>query len=191
MTMDDLRRAVRAETGLARYVEQQWKKEIGSPASRAKLVAARRADYEKEYVHGWQIFFNTFQNIGQKDPGRVMQEARGKADAAWARLHGGERFDVVARQLSEDQVSRPQGGDLGWSSRNAYGRQWAEALASLKPGEISKPFRTQYGYHIVKYLPLAEKELLAVAHQDYLQERISAILDDLNKNAKVVKFTKK
>ena len=66
------------------------------------------------------------------------------------RLRGGEDFDTLARAHSQDTVSAAKGGDLGWVNKGETVPAFEEALDNLPPGEISKPVKTRFGWHIVE-----------------------------------------
>ena len=66
-------------------------------------------------------------------------------------LKGGD-FAVLATATSEDPGSGAQGGDLGWTGPGTFVPEFEAAIATLKDGEISEPFHTQYGWHIVQML---------------------------------------
>jgi peptidyl-prolyl cis-trans isomerase SurA len=65
---------------------------------------------------------------------------------------GKEEFGVIAKTYSQDTASAVSGGDLGWSESSVFVPEFAGVVAGLKEGEISQPFRTQYGWHIVQVL---------------------------------------
>ena len=75
---------------------------------------------------------------------------RTRAEQLLARARAGEDFAALARENSDDAGSKSQGGDLGWSTREAFVAPFAEALFALTPGELSGPVRTQFGYHIIR-----------------------------------------
>ncbi len=60
-----------------------------------------------------------------------------------------QSFEEMAKIYSEDG-SRDQGGDLDWSKRGSMVPEFEAVVFKLKPGEISKPFESRFGYHIVK-----------------------------------------
>ena len=60
-----------------------------------------------------------------------------------------EAFDAVARELSTDPSVQETGGELGWITPFRYVYPLEEAVYNTELGKISKPFRTQYGWHIV------------------------------------------
>lgn len=63
---------------------------------------------------------------------------------------GGKDFGELAKQYSQDPGSAHNGGDLGWSERGAFVAPFADALFSMKVGEIRGPVKTQFGYHIIR-----------------------------------------
>jgi peptidyl-prolyl cis-trans isomerase SurA len=67
-------------------------------------------------------------------------------------LNKGENFAAVASVVSEDPGSAAEGGDLGWASPGTYVPEFEKQLAQLQPDEISQPFRTQFGWHIIQLL---------------------------------------
>jgi peptidyl-prolyl cis-trans isomerase SurA len=68
------------------------------------------------------------------------------------RILKGEDFAGIAATASEDPGSAPDGGDLGWSGPGTFVPEFDKAVADLKPNEISEPFKTRYGWHIVQML---------------------------------------
>ena len=66
--------------------------------------------------------------------------------------HNPADFAVLAKSLSQDPGSAADGGDLGWSSPDVYAPEFAQKVETLKVDEISEPFHTQYGWHIVEVL---------------------------------------
>jgi peptidyl-prolyl cis-trans isomerase SurA len=68
------------------------------------------------------------------------------------RIEKGESFAGIASTASEDPGSAPDGGDLGWSGPGTFVPEFDKAIAELKENEISEPFKTRYGWHIVQML---------------------------------------
>jgi peptidyl-prolyl cis-trans isomerase SurA len=68
------------------------------------------------------------------------------------RIEKGEDFAGIASTSSEDPGSAPDGGDLGWSGPGTFVPEFDKAIADLKANEISEPFKTRYGWHIVQML---------------------------------------
>jgi peptidyl-prolyl cis-trans isomerase SurA len=67
------------------------------------------------------------------------------------RLVEGEEFEKLAKEFSDDESSKDQGGDLGWLNSDDFQLPaFKSAVDTLSEGEISNPFQTQFGFHIVK-----------------------------------------
>ena len=65
-------------------------------------------------------------------------------------IQEGADFAALAQSNSEDKGSAVRGGDLGWFGRGAMVRPFEETAFAMEEGQISKPFQTQYGIHIIK-----------------------------------------
>jgi peptidyl-prolyl cis-trans isomerase SurA len=87
-------------------------------------------------------------------PNEVQDDAttRQRLAALRERVLAGEDFGALASVTSEDPGSATRGGDLGWAVPGTYDPQFEEVLAGLAENEISEPFRTQFGWHIVQML---------------------------------------
>ena len=75
-----------------------------------------------------------------------------RLEAVRARIEKGEDFAGLASTLSEDPGSATEGGDLGWTNPGTFVPEFDKAIADLKEKEISEPFKTRYGWHIVQML---------------------------------------
>jgi peptidyl-prolyl cis-trans isomerase SurA len=76
--------------------------------------------------------------------------AKAKIDTLRARIAGGADFAELAKADSEDANTKNDGGDLGWFTADQFGPDFGQRLTSLKDGEVSEPFRTEAGWHIVQ-----------------------------------------
>ncbi len=80
----------------------------------------------------------------------LRNQAKSQAEALLARLKQGEDFAELARQYSGDTGSASAGGDLGYFTRGRMVPEFEEAAFSLRPGEISDPVESDFGYHIIR-----------------------------------------
>src|SRR5450755_2887696 len=80
------------------------------------------------------------------------ETVRQKLGKVRERILKGEEFAGIASATSEDPGSAPDGGDLGWSGPGTFVPEFDKAIANLKPNEISEPFKTRYGWHLVQML---------------------------------------
>ncbi len=72
-----------------------------------------------------------------------------KALDAQSRIAGGESFEDVAKEVSEDVATAESGGDLGWLPRGRLPGEVEEAAFSLGVGELSDPIKTPSGYYLI------------------------------------------
>ncbi len=85
------------------------------------------------------------------EPGQ--KAAQDRIDAAYDRLQKGDSFEQVCRQFSDDATSRANGGVLPMFEPGRWVPAFEDAAFSLtKPGEYTKPVRTNYGWHIIKLI---------------------------------------
>ncbi|WP_428608546.1 peptidylprolyl isomerase [Sedimenticola sp.] len=79
-------------------------------------------------------------------------DARTRLAQLRLRILGGDDFAALARSHSDDKSSAIKGGDLGWVTPGALLPRFEEEVAKLSPGEMSQPFRTEYGWHLAQLL---------------------------------------
>ncbi len=85
----------------------------------------------------------------------VLVNSEEDANKAMARLDKGEKFEEVAKQMSLDG-SRDYGGDLGFFTAGEMVPAFSKAVFALKKGEVSKPVKTDFGWHIIKLEDIQE-----------------------------------
>jgi peptidyl-prolyl cis-trans isomerase SurA len=73
-------------------------------------------------------------------------------------VDGKEDFGVLARQNSQD-ASAPQGGDLGWLNPGETVPEFEQVMNSLRPGEVSQPVHSRFGWHLIQVLERREKDV--------------------------------
>jgi parvulin-like peptidyl-prolyl isomerase len=85
---------------------------------------------------------------------RKEDEALARAEEVIALLNKGDRkFADVAKEYSDDPSATRNGGDLGFFSKGAMVKAFEEkAFAMTKTGELSAPVRTDFGFHVIRYL---------------------------------------
>lgn len=82
----------------------------------------------------------------------VKDSIKVRIDSIYQALKAGANFEEMAKTLSDDKGSATQGGKLPWFGVNQMVKSFEEVAYRLQDGEISEPFETAYGYHIVKKL---------------------------------------
>ncbi len=139
------------------------------------------------------LYDERFANV---DPGteynasHILVETEEEARAVIAELEAGADFAELAREKSTGP-SGPNGGALGWFGKGTMVAPFEEAVMALKPGEISEPVQTQFGWHVIKLNETrpAPKPTLDEVRQtllDELQQRaIEARLQELTAKADI------
>ena len=103
----------------------------------------------------------------------ILVDSKDKAREVYEKLVHGSDFAQLAREYSKDAGTRDQGGDLGFFTRGQMVPPFEEAAFSLKKGEMSEPFQTQFGWHIVK---VDERRQRAAPSFEDMRQRVVAAL---------------
>jgi len=116
---------------------------------------AQKVPAEAEQIHARHILVKT-----EEEAAKVIE-----------RLNAGEDFAAVAQDVSTDTGSKEKGGDLGWFPRGQMVKQFEDAAFALKPGQISDPVQTTFGFHIIEVLEGPETRPLDVATLQSKQQK--------------------
>ena len=79
-------------------------------------------------------------------------EARHRLETLRERIIGGNPFESLARSHSDDKASAIKGGNLGWTSPGDMVPEFEQQMDALATNEISQPFKTSFGWHLVELL---------------------------------------
>ena len=153
----------------------------------------------KEELARKEILYNTFlQNYVQKNPisesdiknayeqykkdlgsqefnaKHILLANEQEAKDVIAELNKGGNFNKIAKDKSKDTGSKDKGGDLGWFPANSMVKPFAEALTSLKKGNVTTiPVQTQFGWHVIK---LEDTRALQAPEFDKVKEGLAKTL---------------
>lgn len=86
----------------------------------------------------------------QKDPQSKWDEAEQRADSVYKVLQNGGDFAELARNHSQDPSTARNGGQLPWLTKGQLVKEFEDVAFAMKKGEISKPVKTAFGYHIIR-----------------------------------------
>ncbi|NIA08792.1 MAG: hypothetical protein GWP10_03260 [Nitrospiraceae bacterium] len=81
---------------------------------------------------------------------KKVKEIQKKAEKIYKKIKKGGSFAALAKKYSEDPGSAKKGGDLGFFTRGMMIKPFEDAVFSMKPGEVSRPIRSPFGWHIIK-----------------------------------------
>ncbi|HEY2395667.1 MAG TPA: peptidylprolyl isomerase [Rudaea sp.] len=85
-------------------------------------------------------------------------------------VDGHEDFAKLAKQYSKDSTTAGAGGDMGWFPIDQYGSKVAETLAAMKENDISQPFQTDVGWHIMQMLGSRQNDRTDEAKREQARE---------------------
>lgn len=132
-----------------------------------KLIDKRdnKTQHIVEQTRARHILIKTNQVTSDKQAEQKLIEIRN-------RILAGEDFATLAKATSDDTVSASQGGDLGWSSPGNMVPEFEAVMKTLKPGEISQPFKTRFGWHIVQVLTRRNHDDTAAYYKSQARQQL-------------------
>ena len=107
-----------------------------------------RIDSNGGLVRPSHILLMLKQNATQAE----QDAAKLRADSIYTALVKGANFADLARRLSDDKGSASRGGDISWVQKGQTVKEFEDVVFAMKKGELSKPFLSPFGYHIVKLM---------------------------------------
>ena len=107
-----------------------------------------RIDSNGGLVRPSHILLMLKQNATQAE----QDAAKLRADSIYTALVKGADFADLARRLSDDKGSASRGGDVSWVQKGQTVKEFEDVVFAMKKGELSKPFLSPFGYHIVKLM---------------------------------------
>ena len=105
-------------------------------------------NYKTRKIHASHILFRVNPKMEEVERQALLTSAQD----VYSKIKSGEDFSELAKSQSHDKVSGAKGGDLGWINQGAISAEFSQKTFNLKAGEVSAPFLTAYGYHIVKVI---------------------------------------
>ena len=106
-----------------------------------------------------------------RDNDSVSAVKKHEIDSIYALLQNGDDFAQLASTLSDDKGSAMRGGDLGWFGRGMMVKQFEDEAFALEQNQISAPFKSRFGWHIVQTLDKRAIQPYDQMHKD-LQQRV-------------------
>lgn len=119
-----------------------------------------------EQTHARHILIKLSEITSEKD-------GKQKMDSIKERLDNGEKFEVLARQYSEDGTAS-NGGDLGWVNPGDTVPQFEKAMNELQDGQISEPVRSPFGWHVIQVIERRKQDMSKEAARLKARQEIRA-----------------
>jgi len=173
------------------YLKREVTQKITISESEIKLYYDSHLEEFKtpEMVKARHILIRVAPESSQEDKKKAME----KAEDILKRIKGGEKFEKLANELSEDPGSKSKGGDLGFFPKGRLVKPFEDAAFALKPGDLSSVVETQFGYHIIMVDDHKEPSIEAFESmkekinekltQEKIREKIPEFLDKTMKEA--------
>ena len=146
---NDLRERMREQLTLERMRAQVIKDVTATPQEVKNFFEALPAHERHYYPASVTVrHIVKYPAISQYEVDSLTEQLK----ALKTRLQGGETFEALARQYSQDPGSSPQGGMLGFFRLGELAPAYEAAALALKPGELSEPVITEFGFHLIKLI---------------------------------------
>ncbi|MDY0021216.1 peptidylprolyl isomerase [Arenimonas caeni] len=117
--------------------------------------------------------YNALGILVRTTPTVTSEAARAKIEELRARIVAGEDFGALAREHSDDTLSRGDGGDMGWFQVNAWGTAVGNQLMQLQDGQLSEAFQTDVGWHLIRRLGSRQQDVTEQNRRNQAREIIA------------------
>lgn len=155
-----------------KLTEEQVKSDVRAQLVEEQLYKKVTEDVkvtDKEIEDFYNKNKSQYQQAATREVRHILVKTKKKADTLHAQLRGGANFANLAKKNSEDPGSKSQGGKLTVSQGQTV-PPFDKAAFSLKKNELSKPIKTQYGWHIIQ--PLSEVKKASTTPLPQVKEAI-------------------
>ncbi len=132
-----------------RQLEETTRKVVLGTLLQREIESRIKPPTETEIKEYYKKHISEFHQEKQVRASHILVKDKATAEKLEAELKNGADFATLARKNSTCP-SASQGGDLGFFTRERMVKEFSDAAFALKPGEISAPVKTKYGYHIIK-----------------------------------------
>ncbi|MBX7236599.1 MAG: peptidylprolyl isomerase [Caldilineales bacterium] len=129
----------------------------------------------EEQVHARHILVRLPEVGADRTQQQAEVEALTKIKAIRERIVKGEKFEDVAKEVSDDTSNKDKGGDLDWFGRGQMVKEFEDAAFSLEPGVLSEPVKTSFGYHLIEVI---EKDANRPVEESVLKQRRSQAYEE-------------
>ena len=159
---------IRKRLLMQQALEKTTKAAMTPDALKKTYEEALKQQKPEEEAHARHILFRV-------DPADAAASAAAeqKAKDVEARLKKGEDFATLAKELTEDPSGKEDGGDLGFFTKDQMVPEFADVAFAMKPGDVSAPVKTQFGWHVIK---LEEKRTKPVPTFDEVKPQLEQYL---------------
>jgi peptidyl-prolyl cis-trans isomerase C len=138
---------------------------------------------DKEIRDFYEKHSDTYKIGDQINAQHILVDTEEEAEEVLQKILKGEDFGELAKNFSKDHSTAVKGGDLGFFGKGRMVPEFEQAAFGLKVGEVSKPVKTKFGYHIIKVLEKKEgkqrefEEVKSIVERRLKAERQKSLFD--------------
>jgi len=195
MTPEKLKENIRTGLQQSRWMKSQVKTPDVTDEQVKAFYESNLKEFEQpETVKASHILFM----VDPDASADVVKQKEEAAAKAAQRAAAGEDFTKLAKELSEEPGASESGGDLGFFPKDRMVPEFAEVAFAQKVGDISKPVKTQFGWHVIKVTDKKEagtvpfdqvkEQVVSYLKSTNQREAVQAVLNKLKESAKIETF---
>lgn len=154
-------------------LSQQFEKEFKPTDKEINDEFNKNLDYYTQY-NADHILFSGKDAKGKNLDASKLKAKSELANKTYEEVKDGKKFNEVAKAKSEDPTAKQNAGKLGDFLASTMVREFSNALKNMKPGEVSKPVKTEFGYHIIKLnSKITDLNKMTQANKENIKQAIS------------------
>ena len=195
MTPEKLKENIRTGLQQSRWMKSQVKTPEVTDDQAKTFYDSNIQEFEQpETVKASHILFM----VDPDASADVVKQKEAAAAKAAERAAAGEDFTKLAKELSEEPGASESGGDLGFFPKDRMVPEFAEVAFAQKVGDISKPVKSQFGWHVIKVtdkkaagtVPFdqVKEQVVSYLKSTNQREAVQAVLNKLKESAKIETF---
>ena len=105
---------------------------------------------------------------------RSDKDSEARINQVYKKIDNGEDFAELAKEYSDDPGSAVSGGDLGWVNPGDMVPAFDRIMGEIEPGIVSKPFKSQFGWHILQVQERKETDLGEQVQRNQIRQMLQA-----------------
>jgi len=140
-------REFRKDMLINRYFDQFLDQTVTDEAVR-QYYGSHVEEFEQKKVRVAHVLFRTNNTMSEA----VRAAKKTAAQEAMSKLKKGSTFEELVASYSDDTVSKPKNGEIGWIKTGDIDPEFSKAAFAMKTGDVSEVVETRFGYHIVRVL---------------------------------------
>lgn len=176
LTEDDLRQNIALDYRRNLAVNDYVKGTITDDEINKYYESGVRGDIKASHI---LIKPETTDNMTDEEKTKAENDALNKAKEVIKRLNNGEKFEDLAKELSDDEGSAKEGGDLGYFSKGKMVDEFENGVVALEKGKYTtEPVKSQYGYHIILKVDQKDKPKLKEVKTEVIDTLVNEKLNN-------------